>query len=142
MKFPRNPMRDSTNVPVIAHHAVSTANGEGCPDPAFVRSGLPDVSPEAFTSGASARSHATRITLHIKPYAQLFIRGLVQVALVSANTRQIAAGRYSGAFIVGGLISLVWWSNSSKDRPDFKGAGVVYALGAASGTVLGMWLAR
>lgn len=75
-------------------------------------------------------------------YARLFGRGLLQVALVAANTRQIASGRYSGAFIVGGMISLVWWSNSSKNRPDFKGAGLVYALGAASGTVVGMWLAR
>jgi hypothetical protein len=74
--------------------------------------------------------------------ARLFARGFIMVALVSANTRQIAAGRYSSAFIVGGLISLVWWSNSSKDRPDFRGAGAVYALGAATGTVLGMFLGR
>jgi hypothetical protein len=72
----------------------------------------------------------------------LFLRGFILVALVSANTRQIANGRYAAAFVVGGLISLFWWSNSSKDRPDFSGAGVVYALGAACGTVAGMWLGR
>lgn len=73
---------------------------------------------------------------------RVFLRGLVLVALVSANTRQIAAGRYVSAFIVGGLISLVWWANSAKDRPDFPGAGAVYALGAGCGTVLGMYLGR
>jgi hypothetical protein len=72
----------------------------------------------------------------------LFLRGFVMVTLVAANTRQIANGRYAAAFVVGGLISLVWWSNSSKDRPSFRGAGVVYALGAACGTVAGMWLGR
>jgi hypothetical protein len=34
----------------------------------------------------------------------------------------------------------VWWANSSAQREQFKGAGVVYAFGAACGTVLGMWL--
>jgi hypothetical protein len=72
----------------------------------------------------------------------LFLRGFVMVTLVAANTRQIANGRYAAAFVVGGLISLVWWSNSSKDRPNFRGAGLVYALGAACGTVCGMWLGR
>ena len=69
-----------------------------------------------------------------------FLRGFVLVALVAANTRQIAQGRYIGAFIVGGLISFVWWSNSSAKREQFTGAGAVYAFGAAVGTVAGMWL--
>lgn len=73
-------------------------------------------------------------------YLRLFARGFVQVALVAANTRQIAAYHMGGAFVVGGLISLVWWSNSSKNRPDVPGAGAVYALGAATGTVFGMWV--
>jgi hypothetical protein len=64
------------------------------------------------------------------------------VALVALNTRQIAAGNYSGGFLVGGAISLVWWSNSSKTREDVRGAGLAYALGAACGTVFGMWLGR
>jgi hypothetical protein len=72
----------------------------------------------------------------------LFFRGFLLVALVSMNTRQIANGRYAGAFVIGGLISLCWWWNSAKDRPDFRGAGLVYALGAACGTVTGMWLGK
>lgn len=72
----------------------------------------------------------------------LWLRGFVLVALVAANTTQIANRRYLGAFIVGACISLAWWWNSSKDRPDFKGAGFLYAFGAACGTVAGMWLAQ
>ena len=72
----------------------------------------------------------------------MFLRGFLLVALVAANTRQIANGRYLGAFVVGGLISAVWWSNSSAKREQFSGAGVLYALGAAVGTVTGMYLGR
>lgn len=75
-------------------------------------------------------------------YGRTFLRGFLLVTLVSMNTRQVAAGRYAGAFIIGGLISLVWWANSSAKREQFTGAGACYALGAAVGTVLGMWLGR
>jgi hypothetical protein len=67
------------------------------------------------------------------------------VALVACNTRQIAAGHLTGACGVGFLISWLWWSNSSKARPDVRGAGFAYGLGAACGTALGYaiagWLA-
>ena len=75
-------------------------------------------------------------------YLRTFLRGFVLVALVAANTRQIAQGHYLGAFIVGGLISAVWWSNSSAKREQFTGAGALYALGAAMGTVVGMYLGK
>jgi hypothetical protein len=75
-------------------------------------------------------------------FFRTFMRGFVLVTLVSMNTRQVASGRYLGAFIVGGLISLVWWSNSSAKRESFTGAGALYAFGAACGTVLGIWLGR
>ena len=71
-----------------------------------------------------------------------FLRGFVLVALVSLNTRQVASGRYLGAFVIGGLISAVWWSNSSAKRETFTGAAALYAFGAACGTVLGMYLGR
>jgi hypothetical protein len=73
---------------------------------------------------------------------RLFLRAFVLVTMVSMNTRQIANGRYGAAFLVGLVISWIWWSNTSKDRPDFKGAGLVYGVGAACGTVAGMWLGR
>ena len=77
----------------------------------------------------------------MKLYLQTFVRGLVQVTLVACNTRQIASGHIGGAMGVGFLISWVWWSNSSKTRPDVKGAGVTYAAGAACGTALGYFIA-
>jgi len=63
------------------------------------------------------------------------------VTLVACNTRQIAAGHMGGAVVVGFLISWLWWSNSSKDRPQVKGAGLMYAAGAACGTALGYAIA-
>lgn len=70
----------------------------------------------------------------------MFLRGFLLVTLVALNTRQVSQGHYGGAFVVGGLISLTWWANSSSKREDVRGAGVAYALGAACGTCLGMWL--
>lgn len=78
-------------------------------------------------------------------YWRVFLRGLAMVTLVAMNTRQISTGHIEAACGVGFLISWLWWSNSSKDRPQVKGAGLVYALGASCGTALGYviagWLA-
>lgn len=63
------------------------------------------------------------------------------VTLVACNTRQIAAGHISGAVVVGFLISWLWWSNSSKDRPQVPGAAISYGLGAACGTAVGYTVA-
>lgn len=73
---------------------------------------------------------------------RLFVRGAAIVTLVAMNTRQLAAGRVGAASCVGFLISWLWWINSSKDRPQFRGASIVYALGAGVGTALGFWLAE
>lgn len=74
------------------------------------------------------------------PYVRIFMRGFTLVTLVALNTRQVSQGHYGGAFLVGGAISAVWWMNSSSKREDVRGAAVAYALGAAVGTVFGMWL--
>ena len=71
----------------------------------------------------------------------LFGRGLIYVGLQAANVAQIASHHYVGAFFVGFLISLVW-SRNVKDISSRSGwAGVVYSLGAALGTVIGMHIA-
>jgi hypothetical protein len=90
---------------------------------------------DASTAGRCARNPCL-------PIIQTFLRGFLLVTLVSLNTRQVAGGRYVSAFLVGGLISAVWWSNSSAKREQFTGAGALYAFGAACGTVLGMYLGR
>jgi hypothetical protein len=72
----------------------------------------------------------------------LFLRAFLLVALTAANVRQISHGNYSGAFVCGGLISLVWYLNVGKASHDQRWEAVLaYSLGAASGTVCGMWLA-
>ena len=82
----------------------------------------------------------------MKVHLRIFLRGLAMVTLVSCNTRQIAAGHIGGAVCVGFLISTLWWSNSSKDRPQVRGAALTYGLGAACGTACGYliagWLGR
>lgn len=71
----------------------------------------------------------------------LFGQGFLIVALTSFNVRMISRGIWLGAFLTGFGISFVWWANSrSANRSDVPGARAVYALGAACGTVCGMWL--
>lgn len=74
-------------------------------------------------------------------YARVFLRGLAMVTLVACNTRQLASGHLIGAVPIAFCISWLWWSNSSKDRPQGRGMGAAYAGGAACGTVLGYALA-
>ena len=62
------------------------------------------------------------------------------VSLVSLNSVQIMHQRYAQAAVVGFCISALWWANSSKHRCDSRWAGTVYAMGAAAGTVTGMWI--
>lgn len=79
-------------------------------------------------------------------YLRTAARGFAMVTLVSANTRQLATGHIGGAVIVGFAISLLWYSNSSKDRDNRPLAGIAYATGAAVGTFVGFtmagWLSR
>lgn len=68
----------------------------------------------------------------------LFLTGLLQVFLVSVNTRQISKGRLAGSYIVGFGISAVWAYNVHHVAISGPLAGFVYAQGAAIGTVLGI----
>jgi hypothetical protein len=78
-------------------------------------------------------------------YWRTAARGFAMVSLVALNTRQLATGHIAGAVCVGFLISVLWYSNSSKDRDNRRGAGIAYGLGAAAGTFVGFtvagWLA-
>lgn len=76
-------------------------------------------------------------------YFRLFLRGFVIVTFTSMNTSQIAGDEWLPAFVVGYLISAVWWSNAhSAGVTNLRGAGIIYAFGAACGTVFGMLLAH
>ena len=76
-----------------------------------------------------------------RDYLCIFLRGLMVVSLVAANTAQVAGGHMAGAGFVGFLISYLWFSNARvAGRTDLKWAREFYAGGAAVGTVFGMWL--
>lgn len=76
-------------------------------------------------------------------YGRLFVRGLIIVTLTSWNVRHIAALEYSWAFAGGFGISFVWFTNSrTAAHSELKWAREVYALGAAVGTICGMYLGR
>lgn len=73
----------------------------------------------------------------------LFLRGFIIVALTAWNTGQVAGQHYPGAWCVGFGISFFWFGNArSAAHSELKFARETYALGAATGTVAGMWLTR
>lgn len=78
----------------------------------------------------------------MRVHVRIFLRGLAMVTLVACNTRQIASGHMAGAVAVGFLISALWWSNSSRDRPQGRFGAIVYGAGAACGTALGYAIAE
>ena len=71
----------------------------------------------------------------------LFMRGVVYVGLQAANVVQLSKHHYVGAFVVGFLISLLWSWNVKDVAARGGWGGVVYAAGAALGTVLGLFIA-
>jgi hypothetical protein len=76
-----------------------------------------------------------------REYGQIFTRGFTIVFLTATNVYQVSHAHYLGAFVVGFLISAVWWSNARKsNRSELPLAGPCYALGAGAGTVVGMVL--
>lgn len=75
-------------------------------------------------------------------YLFAFLLGVLQVSLVAANSRQINALRWKGAFLGGVGISAVWTMNVKSVALGGYGVAFCYSFGAGCGTVLGMWLTR
>jgi len=74
-------------------------------------------------------------------YLRLYGRALLQVTLVAWNVRNVSHAAYLSAFLTGSALSFVWWANSRSAAHDTgEYARLVYALGAGTGTVLGMVL--
>lgn len=71
---------------------------------------------------------------------KLFTTGFIQVILVAINTYQISHGHQTGVFLVGFLISFVWSFNVKKIAFGTMADRVVYAFGAAVGSLLGLVL--
>ena len=84
---------------------------------------------------------ATVVT-DIRRDAGLALTGFVQVFLVAMNTVYIAKGNYPLAFLTSCGISYVWTRNVSRVALGREKDRWLYALGAATGCVTGMALAR
>ena len=70
----------------------------------------------------------------------IYVRGVAIVTLVSWNTTLLAEARPL-AIIVATVLSGVWWLNArSASRAEGWQAMACYALGAGTGTALGLWL--
>lgn len=76
-------------------------------------------------------------------YLPIAAQGFCIVFLTALNVTQIAGGHYGSAFVVGGAISWVWFGNSrTAAHSKAPLARQAYALGAALGTVAGMFVGR
>jgi len=74
-------------------------------------------------------------------YLRIFGRGFLIVFLTATNVYQVSHQHFAGGFVVGVLISVVWWTNArTSARSELPGAGLCYGLGAGAGTVAGMVL--
>jgi multidrug transporter EmrE-like cation transporter len=74
----------------------------------------------------------------MKDKIQLFTTGFIQVILVAVNTYQIAHDKYSGVFVIGFLISFVWSFNVKKIAFGTMRDRIIYATGAACGSIMGL----
>jgi hypothetical protein len=78
----------------------------------------------------------------MKDRIQLFITGFIQVILVAINTYQISHSEYGGVFVVGFLISFVWSFNVKKIAFGTMRDRLIYASGAACGSLLGLIVSK
>ena len=77
-----------------------------------------------------------------KPRFRLAFTGYLQVFLVAMNTVYIAQGSVLMAFSTSCGISYIWTRNVAKTAAGVEADRWFYALGAASGCISGMMIAR
>jgi hypothetical protein len=76
------------------------------------------------------------------PKTKLFITGFSAVFFVAISTYMIAREQYVGAFISGFMISFIWTINVRKVVAASLQERVIYALGAASGSISGIFISK
>jgi hypothetical protein len=69
---------------------------------------------------------------------KLFITGFVQVFFVAINTYFLSRIFYLGVFLCAFMISLVWSWNVKKVAFGTTSDRLIYALGAAFGSIVGL----
>ena len=73
---------------------------------------------------------------------KLFTTGFLQVFFVACNTYFISKSFYIGVFICGLIISLIWsWNVKKIVFGTFKDI-IIYAFGAAFGSLLGLIISK
>lgn len=73
---------------------------------------------------------------------KIFITAFIQISLVSVNTIFLAKNRPELVFLAAFGISYIWTMNVKKAAFGSEMDKIVYALGAAIGSVFGMYLAE
>jgi len=69
----------------------------------------------------------------------LFITGFIQVFLVVANTYFVSNVFYLGVLVMGFAISFIWSFNVKRVVLGTMQDRIIYSLGAALGSVVGLW---
>jgi len=71
---------------------------------------------------------------------EIFFQSFLQIGLVAINTLLISKQLFLGVFVCSFAISLLWAFNVSKIALSDLRSKIIYALGAGSGAVTGMFL--
>lgn len=72
----------------------------------------------------------------------LFITGFIQVFFIAVNTYFLSKGIYIGVAFASFMISLVWSLNVKKVAFGTWTDRIVYALGAMSGSLTGLFISQ
>jgi hypothetical protein len=91
-----------------------------------------ETSNDLFMAGRQIKPH---------PRALLFATAFVQVLLVSLNTILLAHKQIASSIAVAGLISYVWTFNVKRAAFGSHWDKIIYSLGAACGSGVGIYLA-
>jgi len=76
-------------------------------------------------------------------YGVVFFRAWLIVMFTAMNVTFISRANWVMMFLTGFAISFTWWWNSrTAAHSELPYGGWLYGVGAATGTVMGAWIAR
>lgn len=75
-------------------------------------------------------------------YLKLFFTGMVQVFFVAINTYFLSKEIFLAVFLTSFMISLIWSYNVKKVVFGTPISRISYALGAATGSIIGLWSSK
>lgn len=73
---------------------------------------------------------------------KIFFQSFLQIGLVAINTMLISKQLFIGVFIYSSAISLLWAFNVSKIALSDLRQKLIYALGAGTGAITGLFLVK